>query len=54
MHFDMIIVNNQVNLHTRGSSTQSEINQISHSYNNFPDDGYMAAPIHVDNRNKYT
>jgi len=33
----------QVNLHTRGSSTQSDINQISHSYNNSLDDGHMTA-----------
>ena len=33
----------QVNLHTRGSSTYSDINQISHWYNNSPDDGHMAA-----------
>jgi len=33
----------QVNLHTRQSSTQSDINQVLHSYNNSPDDGHMAA-----------
>ena len=33
----------QVNLHTRRSSTQSDINQVSHSYNNSPDDGHVAA-----------
>ena len=30
-------------LHTRPSSTQSDINQVSHWYNNSPDDGHMAA-----------
>jgi len=30
-------------LHTRRSSTQSDINQVSHWYNNSPDDGHMAA-----------
>jgi len=30
-------------LHTRRSSTQSDINQESHWYNNSPDDGHMAA-----------
>ena len=30
-------------LHTRRSSTHSDINQVSHWYNNSPDDGYMAA-----------
>ena len=30
-------------LHTRRSSTQSDINQVSHCYNNSPDDGHMAA-----------
>jgi len=32
-----------VNLHTRRSSTHSDINQVSHWYNNSPDDGHMAA-----------
>jgi len=32
-------------LHTRRSSTQSDINQVSHWYNNSPDDGHMAAWI---------
>ena len=31
------------NLHTRRSSTQSDIKQVSHWYNNSPDDGHMAA-----------
>jgi len=31
------------NLHTRRSSTQRDINQVSHWYNNSPDDGHMAA-----------
>ena len=30
-------------LHTRRSSTQSDINQVSHWYNNSPDEGHMAA-----------
>ena len=30
-------------LHTRPSSTQGDINQVSHLYNNSPDDGHMAA-----------
>ena len=30
-------------LHTRRSSTQGDINQVSHWYNNSPDDGNMAA-----------
>ena len=30
-------------LHTRRSSTQSDINQVSHWYNNSPDDGHLAA-----------
>jgi len=30
-------------LHTRRSSTQSDINHVSHWYNNSPDDGHMAA-----------
>jgi hypothetical protein len=29
--------------HTRRSSTQSDTNQVSHWYNNSPDDGHMAA-----------
>ena len=33
----------QVNLHKRRSSTQSDIYQILHWYNNSPDDGHMAA-----------
>ena len=33
----------QVKLRTRRSSTQSDINQVSHWYNNFPDDGHLAA-----------
>jgi len=33
----------QFNLHTRRSSTQSDINQVSHWYNYSPDDGQMAA-----------
>jgi len=33
----------QVNLHPRRSSAQSDINQVSHWYNNSPDDGHMAA-----------
>ena len=32
----------QVNLLARRSSTQSDINQVSHWYNNSPDDGHMA------------
>jgi hypothetical protein len=40
-------------LHTRRSFTQSGINQVSHLYNNSPDDGHMAAPKHVENRNKH-
>ena len=32
-----------VYLHTRRSSTQSDINQVSHSYSKSPDDGHMAA-----------
>ena len=31
------------NLRTRRLSTQSDINQVSHWYNNYPDDGHMAA-----------
>ena len=30
-------------LHTRRSFTHSDINQVSHWYNNSPDDGHMAA-----------
>ena len=30
-------------MHTRQSSTQSDINQVSHCYNNSRDDGHMAA-----------
>ena len=30
-------------LHTRRSSTKSDMNQMSHWYNNSPDDGHMAA-----------
>jgi len=41
-------------LHTRRSSTQSDINQVSHWYNNTPDDGHMVAPKHVENRNKHS
>jgi len=41
-------------LHTRRSPTQSDINQVSHWYNNSPDDGHMAAPKHVENRIKHT
>jgi len=33
----------QVNLHTRQPSTQSDINQVSHWYNNYLDDGHMPA-----------
>ena len=33
----------QVNLHNRRSSTQSDINQLPHWYNNSPDDGHMTA-----------
>jgi len=44
----------QVNLHTRRSSTQSDINQVSHWYNNAPDDGHMDAPKYVENWNKHT
>jgi len=33
----------RLNLHTRWSSTQSDINKVSHRYNNSPDDGHMAA-----------
>jgi len=32
-----------VPMHTRRSSTQSDINQVSHWYNKSPDDGHMAA-----------
>ena len=32
------------NLHNRRSSTQSDINQVSHGYSHFPDDGHMTAP----------
>jgi len=31
------------NLHARRSSTQSDIYQVSHWYNNSPDDGHMVA-----------
>jgi len=37
---------------TRRSSTQSDINQVLLQYNNFPDDGHMAAPKKLRNRNK--
>jgi hypothetical protein len=30
-------------MHTRQSSTQSDINQASHCYNSSPDDGHMVA-----------
>jgi len=30
-------------IRNRRSSTQSDINQLSHLYNNSPDDGHMAA-----------
>ena len=30
-------------MHTRRSSTRSDINHVSHSYNNSPDDGHMTA-----------
>ena len=30
-------------LHARRSSTRSDINQMSHWYNNSPDEGHMAA-----------
>jgi len=40
-------------LYTRRSSAQSDINQVSHSYNNSPDDVHMAAPKYVENRNKH-
>jgi len=41
---DVILVNNQLaDLHIRRSSTQSDINQVSHWYSNSPDDGHMAA-----------
>jgi len=33
----------QSGMHTRQSPTQSDINQVSHWYNNSPDDGHMAA-----------
>jgi len=42
-------------LHTRRSSPQSDINHVSHWYNNSPDDRQAHGSIkHVENRNKHT
>ena len=59
MHLGLILVSNQLDAqfsmyvyfyfllvsgsHTRRSSAQSDINQVSHWYNNSPDDGHTAA-----------
>jgi len=44
----------QVNQHTIRSSTQSDINKVSHWYNNSRDEGQNGCPKHVENRNKHT
>jgi hypothetical protein len=41
------------NLHTKRSHIQSDIYQMSYWYNS-PDDGHIAVPKHVSNRNKRT
>jgi len=40
-------------LHTRWSSTQSDIYQVSHRYNWFSWWWARSCPKHVENRNKY-